>query len=298
MVIVRGVKPPWIKGRIPQGRTAVRLRRIIERGGLHTVCQEAMCPNIGHCWAEGRATLMILGDRCSRSCRFCGVPSGVETGKCDEDEPERVAEAVRAMGLRSVVITSVTRDDLPDGGAAVWARTIQLLRERVAGILIEVLVPDFRGSEAAIDEVVAAGPDVFGHNLETVARLYGVVRPGADYGRSLRVLRRVRDSGMITKTGMMTGLGERTDEVLEVMGDAVASGCSIFTAGQYLQPTRRHLSVQRYVDPVEFDGYRDEGLRMGLAVVVAGPLVRSSLHSSEQEEFVRGILGERRSGRR
>ena len=278
-------KPDWLRVRLRQGENGGRLDRIVQDGGLHTVCQEALCPNRGTCWEKGRATLMILGDVCSRNCRFCNVTAG-RPGDADLGEPERVAEAVRQMGLMDVVITSVTRDDLPDGGAAIWADTIRQVRAKVPGISIEVLIPDFGGSEESLDMVLAARPHVLAHNLETVPTLYALVRPAADYHRSLTLLARASRSGLIVKTGLMVGLGETDEAVLQVMRDARGVGCHIFTLGQYLQPSKRHLPVARYVEPDRFERFKREGLAMGFEVVVSGPLVRSSYHTDEQAEFV------------
>jgi len=230
---------------------------------------------------------MILGNTCTRGCAFCAVGSG-EPGAHDGDEPRRAARAVKAMGLNDVVITSVTRDDMADGGAEVWATTVREVKDAVPGICVEVLVPDFGGDRRALTKVFAARPDVLGHNLETVRGLYPKVRPGADYERSLNVLRLGREARFITKTGIMVGLGETTGEVAELMADTVRVGVDIFTVGQYLQPTRDHLPVDRYVEPAEFETYRERGLELGLKVVVSAPLVRSSYHSDEQEEFLRG----------
>ncbi|MBM4144117.1 MAG: lipoyl synthase [Lentisphaerae bacterium] len=288
-------KPPWIRARIPAGPDVERLKRIIERGRLHTVCKEALCPNLGRCWAQGRATVMILGGACSRNCLFCNVASPQASGY-DEDEPRRVAEAAREMGLKDIVITSVTRDDLPDGGAALWAETVRAVREAAPGIAVEVLVPDFGGNPAAVDAVVASRPDVFGHNLETVKDLYARVRPRADYRRSLNVLARGHAGGLIVKTGIMVGLGESEEQVRGLMADAREAGAGILTIGQYLRPSRRHLPVDRYVTPEEFEAYRQAGLAAGFDIVVSGPLVRSSYYSPEQAEFVAGRLKKRRRG--
>lgn len=278
-------RPDWIKVKLGGGPEYTRLKNLVRKQCLHTVCEEALCPNMGRCWEKGRATLMILGDACTRTCGFCGVASR-PPGPPDVDEPRRVADAVRAMGLRDVVLTSVTRDDLADGGAAIWCRTIRLVKDAVAGIVIEVLIPDFGGSPEAAASVIKERPSVLGHNLETVRRLYPDVRPGADYERSLSVLERSHGGGMITKTGIMVGLGETLEEVFELMHDARGAGCDILYIGQYLQPTRNHLPIQRYVRPEEFELYREEGFERGFGVVVSGPLVRSSYHSDEQELFL------------
>jgi len=282
-------KPPWLKVRLAHGAGFARMKGIVHGGELHTVCEEALCPNMGRCWEMGRATIMILGDKCTRACRFCNVRAESH-GVHDPDEPARVAEAIRKMGLTDVVITSVTRDDLVDGGAGVWAETIRRTREIVPGILMEILVPDFGGSLAALETVLAAEPDVLGHNLETVPSLYSTVRPQADYHRSIELLRRAHDRGSIVKTGIMVGLGETAQEVAGLMHDAVAAGCEIFTIGQYLQPTRQHLSITRYVTPEEFDAYKRRGLELGFKVVVSAPLVRSSYYSEEQAEFLKRRL--------
>ncbi len=283
-------KPQWLRVRLPSGENYSRLKGIVDSGKLHTVCKEAMCPNMGECWNHGRATLMILGETCSRSCRFCSVGSGEPHG-CDEDEPVRVAEAVSAMGLKEVVITSVTRDDLPDGGAGIWADTIRCIREKNPSIQVEVLVPDFKGSRKSFDVVASRCPEVFGHNLETVKRIYGAVRPEADYEQSLNVLRWSVEKRMVTKTGIMVGLGETDEEIYELMGDAADTGCEILYIGQYLQPSKEHLSVDRYVEPELFDEYRKRGLAIGFEVVVSAPLVRSSYHTEEQSAYVAGRVG-------
>lgn len=280
-------KPPWLRVKLPQGESIERLRAVVDGLRLHTVCQEALCPNLGLCWGHGRATLMILGGTCTRGCSFCNVTGGHPAG-CDFDEPARVGAAVKEMGLRDVVITSVTRDDLPDGGASLWAATVRAVRAAVPGITIEVLVPDFGGSAEALAEVVASRPDVLGHNLETVKSLYAQVRPQASYARSLELLGRAHAAGMIAKTSVMVGLGERPEEVRVLMEDARSAGCEIFFIGQYLQPSHRHVPVARYVEPAEFDAWRERGLAMGFGVVVSGPLVRSSFHSDEQARYLQG----------
>ncbi|MCK5849280.1 MAG: lipoyl synthase [Kiritimatiellae bacterium] len=278
-------KPDWLRVRLGHGGDYARLRGIIESNNLRTVCSDALCPNRGECWENGRATLMILGEVCSRHCTFCNVSDGV-TGVVDTDEPVRVAAAVKEMGLDEVVITSVTRDDLEDGGALIWAETITRIREAVPGIMLEVLIPDFAGNEAALDVVLRVSPDVLGHNLETIQSLYSKVRPEADYHRSLDVLAHAHQSGLITKSGIMLGLGEGRDDVLGVMQNLIDVGCDIFSMGQYLQPTKKHLPVMNYVTPAEFEEYKEDGLKMGFKVVVSGPLVRSSYHSDEQSEWV------------
>jgi len=256
--------------------------------GLHTVCESARCPNMGECWEHRTATFMILGDICTRACGFCAVPSGKPASDPDEHEPERVAEAVERMGLRYAVVTSVNRDDQADGGSAIFARTITEIRSRVPDCKIEVLIPDFRGDWQALETVIKARPDVLNHNTETVPRLYREVRKGAIYERSLELLRRAKllSPGMSTKTGLMLGLGETREEVLAAMQDLAAQGTDILTLGQYLQPTRDHLPVVRFVHPNEFAEYKTLGERMGFAHVESGPLVRSSYHAFEQEAAV------------
>ncbi len=252
---------------------------------LNTVCESARCPNMGECWEHRTATFMILGNICTRACGFCAVPSGKPAGPPDELEPERVAEAAQLMGLRYAVVTSVNRDDQPDGGAAIFARTIAEIRGRVPGCKVEVLIPDFRGDWHALETVVRARPDVLNHNTETVPRLYRAVRKGAIYERSLELLRRAKYLApeMPTKTGLMLGLGETREEVLAAMQDLAAQGTDILTLGQYLQPTREHLPVVRFVHPDEFAEYKKLGEQMGFAHVESGPLVRSSYHAFEQE---------------
>jgi len=273
--VVAGCRPPWIRVRVGQSEAFQATQERLRAHGLHTVCEEAACPNMGHCWAHGRATILILGDRCTRGCRFCNVDKRPVLPP-DADEPQRVAAAVRETGLKEVVITSVTRDDLPDGGATIWAQTVRAVREATPEILIEILVPDFGGDPEAIDTVIRTRPAIFGHNLETVPRLYSHVRPQADYARSLRVLRQASDAGLAAKTSLMLGLGETMEEVEAVMRDARAAGCSIFYAGQYLQPTPRHEPVARYVEPAEFDALRDKAYALGFTRVASAPLIRSS----------------------
>ena len=282
-------RPPWLRVKLFGGPNYQDLKRIMRTLNLHTVCESARCPNMGECWDHRTATFMILGNICTRACGFCAVPSGKPVGPPDEDEPQRVAEAVEKMGLRYAVVTSVNRDDQPDGGAGIFARTIEEIRRRVPGCKIEVLIPDFRGEWSALETVVAARPDVLNHNTETVSRLYRQVRKGAVYERSLELLRRAKTLApeMPTKTGMMLGLGEEKHEVLAAMQDLVAQRTAILTLGQYLQPTREHLPVVRFVHPAEFAEYKVLGEAMGFKHVESGPLVRSSYHAFEQEEAAR-----------
>lgn len=282
-------RPEWLKVKFPGGPNYQELKSIMRTLNLHTVCESARCPNMGECWEHRTATFMILGNICTRACGFCAVPSGKPAGPPEEDEPLRVAEAAVKMGLRYAVVTSVNRDDQPDGGAAIFARTITEIRQRLPECKIEVLIPDFRGEWRALETLIAARPDVLNHNTETVPRLYRQVRKGAVYERSLELLRRARELApqMPTKTGLMLGLGEEKHEVLSAMRDLAAQGTSILTLGQYLQPTREHLPVVRFVAPVEFAEYKILGEAMGFKHVESGPLVRSSYHAFEQEEAAR-----------
>jgi lipoyl synthase len=277
----RQSRPDWLKVRVPLGERFSDLKRLIDGQGLHTVCEEARCPNMAECWNAGTATFMILGDVCTRSCGFCAVKTGRPEG-LDLQEPFRVAEAIRTMGVRHAVITSVNRDELPDGGAAVFAETIRQTRLVNPSITVEVLIPDFRGVAWALEIVMAAKPDILNHNTETVPRLYMIVRPQAKYERTLELLKRARAGGMVTKSGLMLGLGETMEEVLEVMKDLFAAGCYILTLGQYLQPTKDHLPVERYVHPDEFRWLKGKGISMGFRHVESGPLVRSSYHAEAQ----------------
>jgi lipoyl synthase len=282
-------RPDWLRVKYFGGENYHELRGIMRTLGLHTVCESARCPNMGECWEHRTATFMILGDICTRACGFCAVPSGKPAGPPDEGEPRRVAEAAKRMGLRYAVVTSVNRDDQPDGGARIFARTIEEIRRRVPGCKVEVLIPDFRGDWGALATVLAARPDVLDHNTETVPRLYHQARKGALYERSLELLRRAKDiaPGIPTKTGLMLGLGEERHEVLAAMQDLAAQGTDILTLGQYLQPTRDHLPVARFVHPDEFAEYKRLGEAMGFKHVEAGPLVRSSYHAFEQEAAAR-----------
>ena len=272
--------PPWLKVRAPGGPEFAETMSTVRALGLHTVCQEARCPNIGECWGHRTATFMLLGDTCTRNCGFCAVTHGRPLA-VDAGEPLRVAEAVARLGLRHVVVTSVNRDDLPDGGAAHFAATARALRRLLPACRIEVLVPDFQGNLVSVAEVVASPIDVFNHNLETVPRLYRRVRAGARFERSLGVLHAAREGqgGLLTKSGLMLGLGETEEELLRVFSDLRAIGCDILTLGQYLRPSRDHLPVERYVPPEEFTDLRAEALALGFRHVEAGPLVRSSYHA-------------------
>jgi len=284
-------KPPWLKVRAPGGESYGRLKGTFRGLGLHTVCEEARCPNVGECWNEGTATVMLLGDTCTRGCRFCAVTSGNPRGAVDVQEPEHVASAIATLELQYVVLTMVDRDDLPDGGAAHVARTVTRLRELRPDILIETLLGDFGGQMENVDASVDAKPDVWAHNIEVVRRLQRSARDArCSYERSFDVLRRVkaRDPKRILKSSIMVGLGESDDEVLETMADLRAAGVDLVTLGQYLRPTPKHLAVERFVDPEGFARYAEEGEKMGFAYVASGPLVRSSYKAAEI--FVRSVL--------
>lgn len=271
-------RPEWLKVRAPGGDTFANLKRMMRSKTLHTVCEEAHCPNIGECWGRGTATFLILGDICTRSCGFCAIKTG-RPNPVDPEEPLKVALAVQQMGISHVVITSVNRDELPDQGSTIWAKTIQEVRRLNPKVSIEVLIPDFKGDLNCLQKVLDAKPDILNHNVETVPRLYKVVRPQAKYGRSLKVLAYAKEKGFITKTGIMVGIGETFDEVVEVMKDLRKINVDIFTVGQYLQPTPNHLPVDRFVTPEEFKEYKLIGIQLGFRHVESGPLVRSSYHA-------------------
>lgn len=275
-------KPPWLKLKLPSGPEYERVRTLIRNGSLHTVCQEARCPNQWECFSHRTATFLILGERCTRNCRFCAVEHG-QTAPPDPDEPARVAETARSLDLRYVVVTSVTRDDLPDGGASLFAATITAIRRKIQDVHVEVLIPDFQGDPDALQTVVTARPDVLNHNIETVARLYPAVRPQAVYARSLELFRRAKrmDPAIPVKSGLMLGLGETGDEVHNTLRDLFDSGCTMLTLGQYLQPSAGHLPVERFVPPEEFDSWKKTALEMGFHQVASGPLVRSSYHARD-----------------
>jgi lipoic acid synthetase len=284
---VRNRKPNWFKVKAPLGETYAEVKKMLGELSLHTVCQEANCPNRIECWSRRTATFMILGDVCTRHCRFCNVATG-KPGAVDFGEPERVADAVQKMGLKYAVITSVTRDDLPDGGASVFADTVRVLRGRIDDIGIEVLIPDFGGSEESLLEVIASKPDVINHNIETVRRLTPAVRSGANYDRSLQLLRRVSesDTGIKSKSGIMLGLGENIGEIKQAFADLASVSCQLLTIGQYLAPSDKHHPIERFYSPEEFSHLREIALGYGLESVVAGPLVRSSYRAREQ--FISG----------
>jgi lipoic acid synthetase len=275
-------KPPWLKKRLPTGPAYENVKNLIGQDRLHTVCQEARCPNIWECFSQRTATFLIMGSRCTRDCRFCSVAHG-PSGPPDPDEPERVAAAAKQMKLKYIVITSVTRDDLPDGGASFFAQTIAEIRRQIPAAMIEVLIPDFQGDDEALQTVLKARPDVLNHNIETVPRLYSVVRPQARYERSLHLLECVHQAApeIPTKSGLMLGLGETSAEIRSTLNDLVDAGCRILTVGQYLQPSKAHLPVKRFIPPEEFERWRQMALEMGFAEVASGPFVRSSYHAKE-----------------
>lgn len=275
-------KPSWIRVKAPTSETYHDTRRLMREKSLHTVCEEAACPNIGECWTQKHATVMILGDTCTRACAFCNIKTGMPR-PVDPDEPEHLAEAVAQMGLKHVVVTSVDRDDLADGGASHFVRCIELMRRTTPGTTIEILTPDFLRKPGAVDAIVAARPDVYNHNLETVPRLYRTVRPGARYFHSLRLLQKVKelDPSLFTKSGIMVGLGEEKREVHQVMDDMRSADVDFITIGQYLQPTPRHHKVERFVEPQEFDAYARMARAKGFLQVASSPLTRSSYHAGD-----------------
>jgi lipoic acid synthetase len=281
----RQPKPEWLKVRAPGSANYLRLKSLMRDLGLHTVCEEANCPNIGECWHHGTATFMILGDTCTRSCGYCNVVHGAPRPP-ESDEPVKVASAIHALGLQYVVVTSVDRDDLPDFGASHFARTIRETRARMPGCRLEVLIPDFQGDEAALRVVLDAGPDVLNHNIETVPRLYRIARPGGRYERALQLLRRSREiaPSIPTKSGLMVGLGEEFQEVVATLSDLRSVGCGIVTIGQYLRPSAANLPMVRYYTPAEFAELKRIALGLGFGHVESGPLVRSSYHAHEQTE--------------
>jgi lipoic acid synthetase len=284
-------KPRWLKKRLPTGPEYEKVKELIVKDRLHTVCQEAKCPNMWECFSRQTATFLIMGSRCTRDCRFCSVAQGpVEPP--DPAEPERVAAAARQMGLRYVVITSVTRDDLPDGGAAFFAATIEAVHRQIPSAKVEVLVPDFQGNAKALQAVLEAGPDVLNHNLETVPRLYELVRPQARYERSLQLLSRAQEfaPGLPIKSGLMLGLGESSEEIRSTLKDLIDAGCRILTLGQYLQPSKKHLPVKRFVTPEEFEQWRQIAIEIGFSEVASGPFVRSSYHAKELYQAIGPLI--------
>lgn len=269
-------KPSWLKSKLPSHSACFQVAELLKKENLHTICESAHCPNLGECWERHTATFLILGNLCTRNCGFCAVPKG-QPLPVDEHEPESVLAAVKAMGLRYVVITSVTRDDLIDGGAEIFARTTRLIKDYNSEIKVEVLIPDFKGEAEPLQKVLTSGPDILNHNLETVERIYPVInRPKTNYRRSLKVIKMAKDNGAITKSGLMVGLGETREELRQTMQDLRENGCDLLTIGQYLQPSLKHQPVARYYDPEEFEKLREMALELGFLEVVSGPLVRSS----------------------
>lgn len=271
-------KPSWLKVKLPTGESYRNVRRLVDQYKLHTICESGSCPNMGECWGAGTATFMILGNVCTRSCSFCAVATG-RAHDYDKDEPMRVAEAVKLMNVKHAVITSVNRDELPDKGAWVWAETIRLIKQESPGTTMETLIPDFISNWDLLYQVIDEKPEVVSHNMETVKRLYRKVRPQAKYERSLEQIKRTKERGRRTKSGIMLGLGETEQEVLEAMDDLVAHGCDVLTLGQYLQPTKMHLNVEEFITPEQFAYYKEAGLEKGFKFVESGALVRSSYHA-------------------
>jgi lipoic acid synthetase len=283
-------KPSWIRVPFPHGKSVTAIRELKAKKQLHTVCESALCPNIAECWGAGQATFMIMGDGCTRDCLFCAVNGKLKP--IDSKEAYRVAEAVSAIGLKHAVITSVTRDDLVDGGAAFFAETIEAVHRRIPAAKVEVLVPDFQGRAEALQAVLDARPDVLNHNIETVPRLYATVRPQANYRRSLQLLSRVKEyaPGLPIKSGLMLGLGESSEEVRATLKDLIDAGCRILTLGQYLQPSKAHLPVERFVPPEEFEHWRQVAIEIGFSEVASGPFVRSSYHAKELYQAVGPLI--------
>lgn len=280
-----GKRPEWLKVRLPIGQNYKEVYELMRKSKLNTVCEEAKCPNLAECWNRRTATFMILGDTCTRSCGFCNVKLGLPN-ELDLDEPRRVADSVETLNLKHVVITSVNRDELKDGGASIFSETVKLIREKMPETTIEILIPDFKGEQHAFEIIMKNPPDILNHNLETVQRLYHGVRPQAKYERSLELITWFKEKGLRTKSGIMVGIGETKEEVLELIDDLYNSGCDIMTIGQYLQPTKNHLPVHRYVTLDEFKYYKEYGLQIGLKAVESSPLVRSSYHADKHAELV------------
>ena len=280
-----GKRPDWLKVRLPIGENYSDVKNLMRKQKLNTVCEEAKCPNISECWNHRTATFMILGDTCTRSCGFCNIKVGIPN-ELDIEEPKRVVESVIELNLRHVVITSVNRDELKDGGATIFRECVRLIHEQKTDCTVEILIPDFKGEEDAFNVIMQNPPDILNHNIETVPRLYHAVRPQAKYERSLGLIKWFKNKGLKTKSGIMVGIGEKPEEVLNLMKDLVEYGCDILTIGQYLQPTKLHLPVDRFVTPKEFSMYKGEGLKMGFKIVESSPLVRSSYHADEHARAI------------
>ncbi|MBK7010313.1 MAG: lipoyl synthase [Saprospiraceae bacterium] len=276
--VTRARKPEWLRVKLPIGEDYRRVRSLVDEYKLHTICQSGNCPNMGECWGAGTATFMILGNVCTRSCSFCAVKTG-RPNEYDTDEPQRVAEAIKLMQVKHAVITSVNRDELKDRGAEIWYQTVFLVKQYSPTTTIETLIPDVKANWEALERMISAGQEVVSHNMETVGRLYRLVRPQAKYERSLEQIKRTKEYGKRTKTGIMLGLGESKEEVLKAMDDLVANGCDVLTLGQYLQPTKMHLEVAEFIHPDTFAMYKEEGMTRGFKFVESGPLVRSSYHA-------------------
>lgn len=274
----RKKRPDWLRVKLPIGENYKKVRNLVDEYQLHTICQSGNCPNMGECWGAGTATFMILGNVCTRSCSFCAVKTG-RPPEYDEDEPQRVAEAIALMQVKHAVLTSVNRDELKDRGAEIWYQTVRAVKEKSPETTIETLIPDVRSTWSALERMISAGQEVVSHNMETVERLYRLVRPQAKYQRSLDQIRRTKEFGKRTKSGIMVGLGETREEVLQIMEDLVEHGCDVMTIGQYLQPTKMHMEVAEFVHPDTFEFYREEGYKMGFDFVESAPLVRSSYHA-------------------
>ncbi len=274
----RPKRPDWLRVKLPQGESYKNVRKLVDEYKLHTICQSGNCPNMGECWGAGTATFMILGNTCTRSCSFCAVKTG-RPNEYDTDEPRRVAEAISLMQVKHAVITSVNRDELKDRGAEIWFQTVKMVKEQSPETTIETLIPDVKATWSALERMISAGQEVVSHNMETVERLYRKVRPQAKYHRSLEQIKRTKEYGKRTKSGIMVGLGETKDEVIKTMDDLIENGCDVLTIGQYLQPTKMHLAIAEYVHPDTFAFYKEEGLKRGFDFVESGPLVRSSYHA-------------------
>ncbi len=280
-----GKRPDWLKVKLPTGENYGEVRTLLKEKKLNTVCEEARCPNMAECWNNRTATFMILGDVCTRSCGFCNVKIGMP-GELDLDEPRRVVDSIIELKLKHAVITSVNRDELEDGGSTIFKECVRLLRKDKPDCTVEILIPDFKGEENAFNIIMQSPPDILNHNLETVKKLYHAVRPQAMYERSLQLIKWFKERGLKTKSGIMVGIGEEPMEVIELMKDLVNHGCDILTIGQYLQPTKQHLPVDRFVTPEEFEMYKTEGLKLGFKIVESAPLVRSSYHADEHAKLV------------
>ncbi|MGD8306423.1 MAG: lipoyl synthase [Ignavibacteria bacterium] len=280
-----GKRPDWLKVKLPTGDNYSAVRDLMRDKKLNTVCEEARCPNIAECWNHRTATFMILGDVCTRSCGFCNVKLGMPS-ELDLDEPRRVVDSIKELNLKHAVITSVNRDELENGGAEIFTEIVRLTKEELTECTIEILIPDFKGEETAFEIIMQSPPDILNHNLETIKRLYHAVRPQARYDRSLELIGWFKSRGLKTKSGIMVGIGESKEEVIELMEDLFSAGCDILTIGQYLQPTKQHLPVDRFVMPQEFRFYKEEGLNMGFKIVESSPLVRSSYHADEHARAV------------